>query len=61
MVPDFEAKLMMPPEACPYSALKPLVSTVNSVTASIDGEFTATQLWLNARVVFAVTPSSVVP
>ena len=30
---------MTPPPACPYSALKPLVSTVNSVSASTEGVF----------------------
>src|SRR5690242_8171938 len=56
-VPDFEIKLIAPPPAAPYSALKPLVSTVNSVSASIDGVFVATQELLKARVVFAEMPS----
>ena len=34
----------MPPVAWPNSALNPLVSTVNSVIASIDGALTATQI-----------------
>ena len=37
-VPDLETKLMVPPEAWPDSALKPLASTLNSVRASTDGE-----------------------
>ena len=40
---------MTPPPAWPYSALKPLVSTVNSVMASTDGAFDDTQLFDRAR------------
>src|SRR6266404_862619 len=61
LVPDLEAKLMMPPVAWPNSALNPLVSTVNSVIASMDGALTATQLFVRARVVLAETPSRLVP
>src|SRR3954468_17208586 len=61
LVPDFDENVMTPPEACPYSALKPLVSTANSVTASSEGAFEETQLCDSARVVLAETPSSVVP
>src|ERR1035438_1528064 len=42
LVPDFETKLSVPPEALPVSALKPLDSTLNSVRASTDGLFIAT-------------------
>ena len=38
LVPDLEENVMIPPAACPYSALKPLESTVNSVIASTEGE-----------------------
>src|ERR1019366_5175940 len=38
LVPDLETKVMVPPEAWPDSALKPLPSTLNSVRASTDGE-----------------------
>ena len=44
LVPDLEEKVITPPPAWPYSALKPLVSTVNSVIASSDGAFEETQL-----------------
>ena len=40
-MPDFEANVIMPPPACPYSALNPLVSTVNSVSASTEGVLSA--------------------
>ena len=60
-MPDFDENVMTPPPAWPYSALYPLVSTVNSVIASIEGAFDATQLFDSARVVFVETPSSVVP
>ena len=61
LVPDFDTKFITPPPACPYSGLKPLVSTVNSVIASSEGEFVETQLFCSARVVFADTPSRFVP
>src|SRR5690242_20277009 len=60
-VPDFETNVITPPPECPYSALNPLVSTVNSVMASTEGEFDDTQLLLSAREVFVDTPSRVVP
>src|SRR5437588_763921 len=43
-------KLIAPPPAAPNSALNPLVSTVNSVSASSDGVLVATQELLSARV-----------
>src|SRR5256884_8936833 len=48
----------------PYTTLfrsNPLVSTVNSVTASSDGALEDTQLTCSARDVLAEIPSSVVP
>ena len=36
--PERDTKLTAPPPAWPNSALKPLVSTANSVMASTDGE-----------------------
>ena len=60
-MPLFEEKLIIPPPAWPYSALKPFDSTVNSVIASTDGVLTATQEAVRARVVFAETPSRLVP
>ena len=60
-MPLLDAKLIMPPPAWPYSALKPLDSTVNSVIASTDGVLTATQEAVSARVVLAETPSRLVP
>ena len=59
--PDFETKLISPPPACPYSALKPFVSTANSVIASSEGVFTDTQELDNARVVLAEMPSRLTP
>ncbi len=52
---------MLPPPAWPYSALYPLVSTVNWSIASTEGEFEATQLFESARLVLVETPSSEVP
>src|SRR5579885_2634639 len=60
-VPDFEMKLMAPPPAFPYSALKPLVSTVNSVSAPSEGVLVATQEFDSARVVLAEMPSRLTP
>ena len=60
-MPDLVTKVMTPPPAWPYSALKPLVSTVNSVIASTEGALEATQVFCRAREVSTETPSRVVP
>src|ERR1035438_10327534 len=52
---------MLPPPAWPYSALYPLVSTVNWSIASTEGELDATQLLESARLVLVETPSSELP
>ena len=58
-VPDFATNIITPPPAWPYSALNPLVSTVNCVMASTDGAFEVTQFFCSAREVSIETPSSV--
>ena len=60
-MPDFEAKVMPPPPACPNSGLNPLVSTENSVIASSDGVRNAVSVMSACRLVFTDTPSSVAP
>src|ERR1700686_4321211 len=52
---------MTPPEACPNSALYPLVSTENSVMASREGWLYWTITVYCARGLFDETPSSWVP
>jgi len=59
LVPDLETKVMMPPPACPYSALNPLVSIANSVIASSDGALYAISVAIGVRLVATDTPSSV--
>ena len=58
--PERDTKLTAPPPAWPNSALKPLVSTANSVMASTDGELSVVQRRCsNGAPGVADTPSTV--
>ena len=61
LLPLLDTKFIKPPPAWPNSALKPLVSTENSVIASSEGALVETQLLESARVVLAEIPSRLVP